>query len=479
MIQNLKCSSSSTLLDAMHVINENTLGVCFIVDEFDNLKGVLTDGDIRRAIMNNKPLNALLSEIANDDFVSGYEDEPIEELITKINKKYEDSDTEVTVVPIVNRDNKIVDYFKYSQKSHFPVAMPNLAGNELKYLTDAFLSTWVSSSGPYLNKFEENFSNYSDCKYGAAVSNGTAALHVALLALGIGKGDEVIIPDLTFAATINAVIHANATPVIVDVEKNSWCIDPIQIEKSITSKTKAIIPVHLYGQVCNMGKIMLLAKKYNLKVVEDCAEAHGASFKDRKVGSFGNIGCFSFYGNKVLTTGEGGMCTTNSKEIIEQIRLLRDHGMSKSKRYFHEVVGYNYRMTNLQAAIGVAQLERAEAIHKNRTSYEYLYRKIMPSSFEFQKNINGRNRITWLVSFLVGKNSDYNRDQLISIFLEKGIDARPFFYTLSEMNIYSKYAQQDNIHAKGISRSGISLPTYESLKSLSEIEKIVNSIFKR
>lgn len=463
----------------MHIINENSLGVCFVIDEFNALKGVVTDGDIRRAIMKNKALNSLLGEIANTDFVFGLEGEPIEELISKINKKYEDSDTEVTVVPIVNQDNNIVDYFKYSQKSHFPVAMPNLAGNELKYLTDAFLSTWISSSGRYLDLFEENFSNYSDCKYGAAVTNGTAALHVALLALGIGEGDEVIIPDLTFAATINAVLHAHASPVIVDVENDSWCIDPIQIEKSITSKTKAIIPVHLYGQVCNMEKIMLLAKKYDLKVIEDCAEAHGARYKDRKVGSIGNIGCFSFYGNKVLTTGEGGMCTSNSKEIIERIRLLRDHGMSKSKRYFHEVVGYNYRMTNLQAAIGVAQLERVDVIHKNRASYEDLYRKIMPSSFKFQKNINGRNRITWLVSFLLDENSKYNRDQLINIFLEKGVDARPFFYTLSEMDIYSKYAQQVNLNAKEISRGGISLPTYESLKSLSEIEMIVNSIFNR
>jgi perosamine synthetase len=479
MIQNLTCSNSSSLLDAMHIINENTLGVCFIVDEFNSLKGVVTDGDIRRAIMNNKALNSLLDEIANDDYVFGLEDEPIEELIRKINQKDIESDKKVTVIPIVDKKNNVVDYFQYSQKSHFPVAMPNLAGNELKYLTDAFLSTWVSSSGPYLDQFENLFSTYSDCKYGAAVSNGTAALHVALLALGIGPDDEVIIPDLTFAATINAVLHTNATPVIVDVEKESWCIDPIQIEKSITLKTKAIIPVHLYGQVCDMEKIMYLAKKYNLKVVEDCAEAHGAMFNNKKVGSLGDIGCFSFYGNKVLTTGEGGMCTSNSKALITQIKLLRDHGMSKSKRYFHEVVGYNYRMTNLQAAIGVAQLERADAIHKNRTSYENLYRKVMPTFFEFQKDIKGRGRITWLVSFLVNKNPNFNRDELISIFLEEGIDARPFFYTLSQMSIYTKYAHQVNVNAKEISRNGISLPTYESLKSLNEIENIVNNIFNK
>jgi len=473
MIKNLICPSKNTLLEAMHIINENSMGVCFVVDEFNSLKGVATDGDIRRAILNQRSLDSPIVEILNEGFVCGFQSDSNDTLINKINE-------DINIIPIVDKNNQLVDYFKYSHQSHFPVAIPNLGGNEFKYLTDAFLSTWISSTGSYIDKFESEFSNYSDCEYGIAVSNGTVALHVALVALGIGKGDEVIVPDLTFAATINAVLHANATPVIVDIEEKSWCIDPDEIEKSITSKTKAIIPVHLYGQVCDMDSIMNLAKQYSLKVIEDCAEAHGAMFKDNKVGSFGDIGCFSFYGNKVITTGEGGMCVTNSTELNDKLRLLRDHGMSKTRRYYHDVVGYNYRMTNLQAAIGLAQLERIDEIHKNRFSYEKLYRRIMSdSNFEFQKDLKNRKRITWLVCLLVGSNNNNERDILIEQLKDNGIDARPFFYLLSDMDIYKKYSRAVNSSAKKISSYGINLPTYESLKSLEQIEIIINKIVNR
>ena len=473
MIKNLVCDCNNTLLEVMHIINENGMGVCFVTDEVDFLKGVVTDGDIRRAILKHKSLNSLIVSILNDNFIYGHIDDSSDELINKINEK-------VKIFPIVDKDNKLVDYFRYSHQSHFPVAIPNLGGNEFKYLADAFLSTWISSTGCYIDKFEDKFSSYSDCEYGVTVSNGTTALHLSLVVLGIGKGDEVIIPDLTFAATINAVLHANATPVIVDIEEKSWCIDPDEIEKSITSKTKAIIPVHLYGQVCDMDSIMNLAKQYSLKVIEDCAEAHGAMFKDNKVGSFGDIGCFSFYGNKVITTGEGGMCVTNSTELNDKLRLLRDHGMSKTRRYYHDVVGYNYRMTNLQAAIGLAQLERIDEIHKNRFSYEKLYRRIMSdSNFEFQKDLKNRKRITWLVCLLVGSNNNNERDILIEQLKDNGIDARPFFYLLSDMDIYKKYSRAVNSSAKKISSYGINLPTYESLKSLEQIEIIINKIVNR
>jgi perosamine synthetase len=470
MIKNLICDCNNTLLEAMHIINENAMSVCFVVDEFNSLIGVATDGDIRRALLNHKGLDSTIVEILNENFVCGYESDSNDALINKISE-------DINIIPIVDKNNQLVDYFKYSHQSHFPVAIPNLGGNEFKYLTDAFLSTWISSTGSYIDKFEETFSSYSDCEYGVTVSNGTVALHVALVALGIGKGDEVIIPDLTFAATINAVLHANATPVIVDIEDQSWCIDPGEIEKSITSKTKAIIPVHLYGQVCDMDSIMNLAKQYSLKVIEDCAEAHGAMFKGNKVGSFGDIGCFSFYGNKVITTGEGGMCVTNSTELNDKLRLLRDHGMSKTRRYYHDVVGYNYRMTNLQAAIGLAQLERIDEIHKNRFLYEKLYRRIMSdSNFEFQQDLKNRKRITWLVCLLVDNNE---RDILIEQLKDNGIDARPFFYLLSDMDIYKKYSHAVNSSAKKISSCGINLPTYESLKSLEQIEVIINKIIKK
>ena len=220
------------------------------------------------------------------------------------------------------------------QNNNFiPIAEPQIGRNELNNLVSAFNSTWISSIGPYITQFEEEFSNYCGMKYGVSTSNGTTALHLALAALGVSEGDEVIVPDITFAATINAVLYVGATPVIVDIEEDGWCIDCDEIEKAITPRTKAIIPVHIYGQPCNMGRIVEIAKKYGLFIVEDCAEAHGAMFDEKKVGSFGDISCFSFFGNKIITTGEGGMCLTNNDELNLKMRVLRDHGMNKQFKY--------------------------------------------------------------------------------------------------------------------------------------------------
>ena len=459
------CNKDDSLLSILSIIDKNALGIAFVIDSNNKLCGTITDGDIRRALLNDIKLDSKVKNIISNKFVYGTDDEDYESLIKKISQK-------IKIIPIVNKKNELIDIFKYRQDTYFPVAIPNLNGNEFKYLTDAFLSTWISSSGEYINRFEENFSKYCDTKYGVAVSNGTVALHLALITLGIKEGDEVIVPDLTFAATINTVLHANATPVIVDVEEDSWCIDPKEIEKAITSKTKAIIPVHIYGQSCDMNAIMKIAKKYNLKVIEDCAEAHGAMYDGEKVGSFGDIGCFSFFGNKVITTGEGGMCTTNNLELNEKMRVLRDHGMSKTKRYWHDVVGYNYRMTNLQAAIGLAQLERIEDIHKNRRKYENNYKDTLDTKkFTFQNDLKNRRRITWLVSILADENID--KDEYMNKLKENGIDARPFFYPLSDMDIYKSYCNVDTPITKMLSKRGFNLPTYESLKSLDEIKDIL------
>ena len=461
----LLCDRENSLIEAMRIINENGKGICFVIDESKSLQGVVTDGDIRRALLNSVRLDEKVKKIVSKEFCYANINEHYDSLISKISD-------DVKIIPLVDDEFKVVDFFEYKQNLYFPVAIPNLAGNELKYLTDAFMSSWISSSGEYIEKFENEFAEYSDCAHGAAVSNGTVALHLALVALGIGEGDEVIVPDLTYAATINTVLHANATPVIVDVEESSWCIDPIQIEKAITRRTKAIIPVHLYGQACDMEAIMKIAKKYKLRVIEDCAEAHGAMFNEKKVGSFGDVGCFSFFGNKVITTGEGGMCVTNDTNLNERMRILRDHGMSKTKRYWHEVIGYNYRMTNLQAAIGLAQLERIEKIHNNRREYENNYKDSLPNhTFTFQKDLDGRRRITWLVCVLVCESME--RDEYIKKLQDKGIDARPFFYPLSDMEIYKPYSQSRTPVAHKLSRSGLNLPTYGSLKSMDEIKNIL------
>ena len=248
---------------------------------------------------------------------------------------------------------------------NFPISNIDLNGNELLYVTEAIKSTWISSSGKFITQFESMFAEFCSTNHAVATSNGTTALHLAIESLNIGSGDEVIVPSLTFAATANAILHSGATPVFVDSLNYHWNIDPEKISGAITPKTKAILAVHLYGHPCDMTQIMKIAKKYNLFVIEDCAEATGATINGEKVGSIGDIGCFSFFGNKIITTGEGGMCITNNADLNERMRLLRDHGMDKSKKYWHTEIGYNYRMTNLNAAIGVAQMEQIDLFLKN------------------------------------------------------------------------------------------------------------------
>ena len=342
---------------------------------------------------------------------------------------------------------------------------------------DVVVLTGDLSESTRANMFEEKFPDYCGCKYGIAVSNGTAALHLALRVLGIGEGDEVIVPDLTFAATINAVLHSGATPVVVDIENDSWCIDPEKIEKAITPRTKAIISVHLYGQPCDMEAIMRIAGRRNLFVIEDCAEAHGATFDGKKVGSFGDIGCFSFFGNKIITTGEGGMCITNNEELKKRMAILRDHGMTPERKYWHEVVGYNFRMTNLQASIGMAQLERIEELLRTRQAIEDLYREKLKDVDWLSpqpSNLARRKKVTWYTCYLVDERK-IARDDLIKELKRLGIETRPFFYPLSEMGIYKKFVRASCPVAHKISKSGINFPTNLNL-SMEDYQRVVSTI---
>ena len=240
-----------------------------------------------------------------------------------------------------------------------PVCVPFIGEEELKNVTDCVKTNWISSKGKYVEEFEKKFANYCGCKYGIATTNGTTALHLALVSLGVGKGDEVIIPSFTMIATMFAIIYCGAKPVLVDAERETWNIDVDKIEEKVTNKTKVIMPVHIYGHPCDMDVILKVAKKHNLYVVEDAAEAHGADYKGKKAGGIGNIGCFSFYANKIITTGEGGMVVTNDKEIAERAKSLKDLAFPKGKRiYLHSRVGYNYRMKNIHAAIWLAKFEK-------------------------------------------------------------------------------------------------------------------------
>ncbi|MSR86590.1 DegT/DnrJ/EryC1/StrS family aminotransferase [Candidatus Peribacteria bacterium] len=318
-----------------------------------------------------------------------------------------------------------------------PVNEPVITKAAKKYVVDALESGWVSSAGPYIGKFEAAFAEYLGVKHAACVSSGTAALHVALLSIGIGEGDEVIVPDFTMIASVFAILYTGATPVFVDVEPDTYNINVALIEKKITRKTKAIMPVHIYGHSVDMDPLIVLAQKHGLAVIEDAAEAHGAIYKGsstvttggKKCGAMGDIGCFSFYGNKIITTGEGGMVVTDNDALAERVRSLKDLAHSPERRFWHKEVGYNYRMTNLQAALGLGQLESIGEFlkHKEWMAAEYGKRLSGIAGIQLPVTKPYAHNVHWMYSILIDDDFPMTRDALRVALKEKGIDTRDFF----------------------------------------------------
>ena len=358
-----------------------------------------------------------------------------------------------------------------------PVSEPSIGNEEVASVKAAVESGWVSSIGEYIHLFEEGFAAYCGTKYGIATSSGTAALHLALVALGISAGDEVLIPSLTFIATANTVTFTGAIPICVDSHPEYWCFDPERIKSKISARTKAIIPVHLYGHPCNMEPIMEVARAHHLFVIEDAAEAHGAEYHGKRVGSFGEISCFSFFGNKIITTGEGGMCLTNDEGLARKMRILRDHGTTLGKPYWHDVVGFNYRMTNLQAALGVAQLGKIGQFIEMKRRVAKWYKDSLGelSSREVVQlppEMPWARSVYWMYSILLNDGFGLSRDELIGKLKEKGIETRPFFYPVHFMPMYQ--TTEKFPVAEELSRRGISLPssvnlTAEQVKYITEI----------
>ena len=354
-----------------------------------------------------------------------------------------------------------------------PIAEPDIGTEELQNVTEAVKSGWISSKGPFIGEFERNFSNYIGAKYGVATSNGTTALHLALVALGLGKGDKVLVPSLDFVAVANAVTYTGAEPVFIDSHPKYWCMDPSKLK--IDKNTKAIIAVHLYGHPCDMSEIQKVANDHGLFVLEDCAESHGAEYNGKKTGQFGIISCFSFYGNKIITTGEGGMCLTSDEELAEKMILLRDHGMNRAKKYWHDVIGYNYRMTNLQAALGVAQLNKIERLIEKKRSIANTYKGLLQdlqktSSVSFSPEMPWAKSVYWLFSILVDPS---RRDRLINYLEKQGIESRPFFYP---SHILPPYNHNLSLPiSEKLSAMGVNLPSGAKLDE-KQIEEVVESL---
>ncbi|MDK2840468.1 MAG: perosamine synthetase [Thermosipho sp. (in: thermotogales)] len=370
------------------------------------------------------------------------------------------------------------------KKKMIPVYEPDLTELEKKMLIKAFDSGWISSKGKYIDLFEEEFSKFLGVKHSITVSNGTVSLHLILKALDIGNGHEVIVPTFTYIASVNAIKYVNAVPVFVDCEEGSWNMNVREVEKKITSKTKAIMAVHLYGQSVDLDPLREICNKYNIYLIEDAAEAFGTKYKGKMVGSFGIAGSFSFYGNKTITTGEGGMVVTNDEKLASKIRKLKNQGNSEKFRYWHDIIGYNYRLTNLQAAIGYAQLLRANKILDKKRKIAEWYKKYLNHNLIYHPPVKEYSEDSfWMYSILLDKKLENYRD-IIMKTLEKEykIETRPFFYPVTEMPMYKIYKTEEFINAEKIHKRGINLPSSSTLKEedikyISEaIVKVINKI---
>lgn len=339
-------------------------------------------------------------------------------------------------------------------------AGPSMSEKEIEYVTDAVRNGWNFEFDKYLKKFEEAFARYIGVKYAWTTSSGTGALHSALMALGVGKGDEVIVPEITFVASANVVRYVGATPVFVDVQKDTWCLDPDKLEKHITKHTKTIMPVHIYGHPVDMDPVNKIAKKHGLFVLEDACPSVGAEYKGKKTGALGDVAAFSFQGAKIMVTGEGGILVTDNSDVYEKAKYWGNNAKDNKKMFWHTDIGYMYRMSNLLAALGLGQLERIdEFIEKKRQIFQWYKERLgtvegvlLNTEKKWAKNI------FWMSSIVLDKDFGINRNDLIGKLKERLVDTRPFFYPVSMFPMYNT-PKINNPVAYHVGLNGINLPS--------------------
>ena len=347
---------------------------------------------------------------------------------------------------------------------NIPVSEPNLCGNEKAYLLDCLDSTRISSKGKYVDQFEELFSEYIGVKHAVTTSNGTVSLHLILRALGIGPGDEVIVPCFSYVASANSVLYVGADPVFVDCDARTWNMDVEAVERAITERTRAIMAVHLYGGAVDMGPLRRMCQSRNIGLIEDAAEAVGTQYNGVKAGALGDVASFSFFANKTITTGEGGMITTDDDSLAQLIRRLKNQGESSGKTYWHDVLGYNYRMTNLQAAIGLAQMENIDTfVEKKRTIADTYRNHLLAPEIQHPVEQPGTVNSYWMYSILLKGLSGTCRDEFMEMLGARGIETRPFFYPMHTLPIYRDRTQRSFPVAEDVASRGINLPSSTKL----------------
>jgi perosamine synthetase len=361
-----------------------------------------------------------------------------------------------------------------------PVSEPWLSESATKYVDECLRTNWISSEGHFILEFESKWAKYCGMNHGVAVSNGTTALQIATACIGLRPGDEVILPTFTIISCALAIIEVGAVPVLVDSNPRTWCMDVAQIEEKITPRTKAIMPVHMYGHPVDMDPILELARKHNLTIIEDAAEAHGAEYKDRTVGGIGDLSCFSFYANKIITTGEGGMVLARSEAHAEKLRSLRNLCFRKDRRFYHTELGHNYRLTNLQAAIGLSQVERIDVhVAKKRWMGKAYTERLhdlpqisLPVEETWAKNVY------WMYGVVLAEDVKFDAERFAQLLREKEVDTRPFFIGMHEQPVFQKrgmFKTEKHPVAEKIARRGLYLPSGLTLTE-SQMDKVCDAV---
>ena len=469
-LENIKAKHGSSIKNVIEKIKINGQGACFIVDNRERVIGIMTDGDIRKIILKKISINQKINKFYNKKILKLSVEKSSDQIQKYIKKG-------IKIIPLINKEKKLVDFVSRTKNKNIPLVKPDLSGNEINYLIDCIKSTYVSSRGKYVDMFEKKFRLYYKSKFSLSVSSCTGGLMLIMSSLKLNKDDEVIVPNVTFISPINSILHANAKPVFCDIDEKTFTLKTDSLKKLITKKTKAIICVHIYGHPCDMDEIKKIVKKKKIKIIEDCAEAIGTEYKNQKIGTFGDFAVFSFFGNKTVTTGEGGMVLFKKKSDYLNSLILRDHGMNLKKKYWHDEIGFNFRMTNMQAALGVAQMEKINLIIKEKIRIAKVYKKnlsdcknlILPEEKSWAKHSY------WLYNVIVKNVNEKTRDSLINKLEQTGIEVRPMFYPASDMEIYSKFIKKNKFSQ--ISYKGISLPSYIGLTN-NEIKFICNKLKK-